>query len=222
MNKGVSTEVGLIIILTVIAIAVGSILTSSRMMTESIITSNHESEMRASIILLKSNFDKVVYRNFPSRETEIRVFEGSLSYENKSYIIIGGEKYYLGSIVYESGNMKIILENGALFTYYGDDFVIDQYPNAISLNKTSIFPLIQIKMQGSMSVGGEVTLRIRIVNLGGGVIKTESFKIYSENIDVWERILKDRGFNYTRYPDHLEVNEEVYLKSSIVGVEFSG
>jgi len=217
-NSALSTEVGIAIILTIVAIATAMILSGSQGLSDSIINANHMNEMRSSFALLKSNLDKVVFDNFPSRITQVNVYDGSFFLKSSGNITIGNATVPLYSFIYEKDVVKIVLENDAVFTYYGSDYVIDYYPRVLKAGDTVLFPVIEFR--GSESVGGKAKVIVRFENLGGGIFEVDNLSIESENLNAWKQILEDSEINYTEIGDKIYLNEtRVFVKYSLVSVE---
>ncbi|ADC65088.1 hypothetical protein Ferp_0922 [Ferroglobus placidus DSM 10642] len=217
-DKALSTEVGIAIILTIVAIATGMILSGSKVLSESIISSNHMSEMRSSYVLLKSNLDKVVFDSFPSRNTQITIYEGTFYLQRSGNVSLRNTTIPLYSFVYEKDDVRIVLENDAVFTYYGDRFVLDYAPRVLKAGDTVLFPVIEFS--SFESIGGKAKVIIGFENLGGGVFEANNVTIESVNADAWESILKEVGVNYTRVGDRIFLNEsKILVKYSLVSLE---
>jgi len=197
MNKNaVSVQVGMILILFVISLSMGLIFANYRVITESMVATNHEIELKNSIILLHANMEKVAFGDFSARVTELKTYTGYISIVNNSYMIIGNTTLSLGEIVYadDEKNFKLVIENDAIFAIYGNNSIVVANPRMISAGNTKLIHAIQIVGQGSTS--GRGVLRIRAENNGGGVFTTsENIILHSNYAGLWKEILERNGFN---------------------------
>lgn len=222
-NRAVSVQVGMILILAIISIAMGLIFSNYRGIAESMIGINHENELRNSITLLQANIEKVAFNDVMVRVTELKTYEGYFSITNESYLKIGNTTVYLGQLVYadESRDFKIVVENGAVFSVYGDNVLVIHYPKLFTAGNTSLIPLISFNGVGSTS--GKGVLRIRVENLGGGVFTTDDdIILHTEFAPQWKDIFEKHGFNVTLLnSSEILVNngDEFIVKSSVLGVE---
>ena len=222
-SKAVTVQVGMILILFMVSLAIGLIFANYRGIAEFMVTSSHETELKNSMMLLHSNLEKVAFGDFPVRSTELKTYEGYITVTNTSYMRVGNTTLTLGAIEFadDARNFRIIVENGAVFAVYSGNPLIVKGPKIVSSGETRFIPAIQILGHGSTT--GKGVLRIRMENLGGGVFTTrDNVTIHSKYADAWKNILEKNGFNVSKInqTDILVINQgEILIKSVIVRVE---
>lgn len=221
-DDGVSTQVGIILILAIVSLAVALIFSGYRGITDSLIASNHEKELRNSIVLLHTNIEKVVFEGVSVRSTELKTYEGFFAIENNSYVIINNSVTYVGSIYYK-GNAEFSIENGGVFANFSGSKLVLIDPPVLSSGNVTIFPLIQLT--GSGSTSGKGVLRVRVDSLGGGVFESENrtVQIVSKYAPLWKEILEKENFrilqsNYTYVK--AEAPGKLLVKTALLKVEF--
>lgn len=223
-SKAVTVQVGMILILLIVTLAVGLILANYRGIAEYMVTSSHETELRNSMMLLHANLEKVVFGDFPVRSTELKTYTGFVTVTYDSYMKVGNSTLTLGSIVFsdDTQNFKIVIENGAIFAVYSGKPVIVKRPKIVSSGKTKFIPAVQII--GGDSTAGKGVLRVRIENHGGGVFSTEeNITVHSEYAGIWKEIFEENGFNVTQLNQTdilIENDGGILVKSAIIRVEF--
>ncbi len=223
MNKNaVTIQVGMILILFVISLSMGLIFTNYRVLTESMVATNHEIELKNSIILLHANLEKVAFGDFSARVTELKTYTGYISIVNNSYMLIGNTTFYLGEIVYadDEKNFKLVIENDAIFAIYGNGSIIVANPRMMTAGSKKFIHAIQFVGQGSTS--GRGVLRIRAENNGGGVFTTsKNITLHSDYAGLWKEILENNGFNTTLIGDKdllIHNPGEITVKSVIISL----
>ena len=120
--------------------------------------------------VLSNNVDDVVHYGAPSRATEIKLADASLSIEESLEITVEGESategefshnYTAHSIVYDSGS-------GTEITYVGGMLVREDDGNAVAFGEPNFvfteervtLPIVSTYPEGTDSVGGSTTLLV--------------------------------------------------------------
>ncbi|MFO7966680.1 MAG: hypothetical protein R6U44_03675 [Archaeoglobaceae archaeon] len=221
-DRGVSNQVGLILIFGLVIIAMGMIYSGTKPIVDGAVNSNHEMEIAQAFDLLYANLNKVVFEDVPVRVTEMRTYKGSITVSDSSYIKFDNSTINLGRITYQEGNREIIVENGGVFEKYETATLISKEPKVITAGNTTVLPVISLRDMGSTS--GEGILRIRLDQLGSGTFEAENktITIHSSLKDKWIEILQDKNFSVTTNGDTINAtcqSEKLLIRYTSIKVE---
>lgn len=221
-NRGVSNQVGLILIFGLVIIAMGIIYTGAKPIVEGAIDSNHEMEMKQAFDLLYANLNEVAFGDAPVRVTEMRTYKGSITVSDSSYIKVGNSTINLGRITYEQGNKEIIVENGGVFERYETATLVNKKPSVLTAGNTTVLPIIAFQEMDSTS--GKGILRIRLDQLGGGTFEADNktITIHSSLKNKWAEILEENNFSVTTSGDTINAtcnSEKLMISYTSIKVE---
>ncbi len=196
-NRGVSNQVGLILIFGLVIIAMGMIYSGTKPIVEGAVNSNHETEVEQAFDLLYANLNKVAFEDVPVRVTEMRTYRGSVTVSNSSYLIVDNSTITLGRITYKQDSRGIIVENGGIFEKYETATLINKEPSVLRAGNTTVLPVIAFHEMDSTS--GKGILRIRLNQLGRGTFEADnkSIIIHTSLKDKWTEILQNNNFDVT-------------------------
>lgn len=162
--------------------------------------------------LLATNIDDVAKRGAPSRATEMRLDEASLSVSGPVEFNITGiddddssnnfsESYDVWPIRYQSGDSptEILYVNGAVIRSQREGAIALKEPAIHAKNGKVVVPLVQTRSRSAQSRGGG-TVRIRAIHAKTELIATDTDGTYervyvnvtSPRAEVWKDILGDR------------------------------
>ena len=150
--------------------------------------------------LLSKNVDDVVHRGAPSRATELKLADATLSMEESLEITVEGEGFShtqtAHSIVYDSGSgTEITYTGGMLVRSDEGNAVVFGEPNFVLSEEAVILPLVDAYPEGTDTVGGSKTVLIEtrhagsetVVENGSGQVTIE---VTSSNPDAWNEYLE--------------------------------
>lgn len=152
---------------------------------------------------LANNIDDVVRRGAPSRTTEIRLADASLSLEQTTEITVvvdngttENRTVQIYSLVYDSGSgTTITYSSGALIRQDGDSSVMFRQPNFVLGNETVVLPIVRTVSGDDGTVGGTTGAEIETRSAGSGVLVDDSVEnvtveVTSPHADAWYRYLE--------------------------------
>ncbi|MFW6185755.1 MAG: DUF7289 family protein [Halobacteriota archaeon] len=224
-DRGVSNQVGLILIFGLVIIAMGMIYSGTKPIVEGAVNSNHEMEMEQAFDLLYTNLKKVTFEGVPVRVTEMRTYQGSITVSNSSYIIFDNSTIKLGRVTYEQGDREIIVEDGGVFEKYETAILVNKEPAMLTSGNTTVLPIISLQdADSTSSTSGKGVLRIRLTKLGSGTFEAsnKTITINSSLNDKWTEILENNNFSVTENGDTIRAtcnSEKLLISYTSVKVE---
>jgi len=151
---------------------------------------------------LAENVDDVARRGAPSRVTEIKLADASLSFGETETMTITVDDGSLETktveiqpVVYDSNaGTTIAYSNGALVRQDGDSSVMLRQPNAVLTDEVVILPVVATSRAGDAPVGGNAGVGVETRHTGTEVIvvddaSTVTVEVTSARIESWERYL---------------------------------
>lgn len=159
--------------------------------------------MENSFIIMQNIEYPVAYNILPTKTVNLRVEKGVIyaipNFGNMSIIINGKNiRYSYGVLVYEVGNSKILLENGAVIECFGDEGCIClSNPKIFRVSDEVFISLVNIN--GSMGLAGlgQITFK----NDGSRLLLTNT-KVYNISITFntptykwWVNYFRSMGFH---------------------------
>jgi hypothetical protein len=155
---------------------------------------------------LANDVGDVARRGAPSRTTEIRLAEASLSLERTTNITvrtdsasIENETVQLHSLVYDSGSgTRIVYSSGAVLRADRDNSVMVREPNFLLGNDTVIVPIVTLSPADGDTVGGDTAVTVETTDagtevVGAGKVDTVTVEITSPHATAWYRYLDDEA-----------------------------
>lgn len=156
--------------------------------------------------VLAENVEDVTRRGAPSRATEIRLADASLSIgEAEEITVTVGEETPENTtvvetepIVYDSGSgTKITYSSGALVRQDGEHSVMFRQPNFLLSEDLVHLPIVTTSTTGDGPVGGTSAVSVETRSTGSEVIATDdsasnvtvTVNITSNSVESWERYL---------------------------------
>ncbi len=153
---------------------------------------------------LASNVDDVTRRGAPSRSTELRIADASLSVENErssvevrldgSKLDLGGN-HETGSIVYDSGTgTTISYRSGALIREDDGNSLLFREPDFVITEEEVLLPITHLSPDGTSEVGGTSGVDVWTLDSGTEVITADTpvadnvtIVFETPHVDAWTR-----------------------------------
>ena len=148
---------------------------------------------------LADNVDDVVRRGAPSRTTEVRIADASLSFEEaNTTIAIDGENgtetvvVETAPLVYDSGtDTSLTYRDGAVIRQDGEDSVMLREPSFLLTDGLVVLPVAELSPDGAGAIGGtrDVDVRTRSggteVLAAGETVDSVTVALTTPHADVW-------------------------------------
>lgn len=163
MNRGVTVQIGMILILSVCLMAIGLVYIGVKPVIESYVKSTHQREV-INVFELMREFVIKIDRGVFSRMIEARMFEGNYFINQTGLISVNNTTIYLYSFIYKNNDEEIAFENGAIFRKINNKVFMMEEPFMISDNNT--VRILVVSLYGEGSVAGRGVLRLLFTNLG--------------------------------------------------------
>jgi hypothetical protein len=161
-ENAVSEAIGFILTLGIVLLASGIVYAGGLPILQQSMDSTHFMEMEESFLLLAQNINEVAYERGPVRSTELKILQGSMSFNHDSSMQITVNDsvytYMMGSVEYYLDNKIVAYENGGVWVKYETNTIMRSKPQMSYSNVTTI-PIIEIL--GDYSKAGEGSTRIR-------------------------------------------------------------
>jgi len=224
MNRGVTVQIGMILILSVCLMAISLVYMGVKPVIDSYVELIYQREVINVFELMRESVIKID-RGVPSRMIEARMFGGNYFVNQTGFISVNNTTIYLYSLVYKNNNEEIVFENGAIFRKIDSKIFMIEEPFIISDNNT--VRILVVKLYGEDSVAGRGILRLLFTNLGFDYyrVANKTVIIKSDYYSEWAEYRQKVGFNVTAIdPNNKTVtatsDKVVLLKKLNVKVEF--
>lgn len=164
--------------------------------------------------VLGENADDIVLRGAPSRSTQIRMSDATLSVEDSTSIQVSGHDpatgeayelpaYQLRSIVFVSGDSAITYVGGAVIRNDGAGAgIMTREPSFVFDGDRAVIQIIQLSSAGSVSVGGDQVVQVRTERTlrSNDVIEDRTFEsiqldVSTENPVPWREYFESQGLS---------------------------
>lgn len=223
MNRGVTVQIGMILILSVCLTAISLVYMGVKPVIDSYVELNYQREVINVFELMRESIIKID-RGVPSRMIEARMFGGNYFINQAGFISVNNTTIYLYSLVYKNNNEEITFENGAIFRKIDKKIFMVDEPFIISDNNTT--RILIVSLYGEGSVAGKGILRLLFTNLGFDYNYTtnRTIIIKSDYYQKWAEYLQKEGFTVITDLSNKTVkavtSSKVLLKILNVKVEF--
>lgn len=158
-----------------------------------------------SFAVLADNVEDVTEGGVPSRATQLRLGEGSLSMTDSVEITVTGQAvadpsrnfsydYTLSPVEYEAGDSRIVYSAGALLRVDRGSAVMFRDPGFVLTNETVVLPLVRTYAAGTVNVGSGTVL-VRAERTDSRVLRTNAtaydltITVTTPRADAWRRSL---------------------------------
>lgn len=211
-EKAVSEAVGYIIMVTIVFIAIGLVFTNFVPAADDTEVTEHTKNTERVFSVLQSNIYEIVENGVPSRGSEMRLKDGTLSTErdvSEMNVTIQTSsppdiERFVGTthVTYETGAGTLSYENGAIFrrTSTGDAVMIEEPRWRIQEEGPIIMPMVLAR--GAETVGGnQVVLmeasstrrvaRYRLDSANATDSEEVELEMQSPNAAGWNRYFED-------------------------------
>ena len=186
--------------------------------------------------VLAENVDDVTRRGAPSRGTEIRLADASLSLAEPERINVtvgdpapeNTTEVEMRPVVYDSGaGTTIAYSNGAIVRQDGDHSVMLREPSVVLTEDVVVLPIVATSTDGDGRVGGTSAVDVRTRSTGTEVVAaddsatdvTVTVEVTSVRVESWYRFLDGGTGADCEEPDGGTVTCEIETQRVYVTVE---
>ena len=203
-DRGQSELLGFALIFGVVVLAIVLIGTTGFVGLDSAQEFQRTTNAEQSFTVLAGNIDDVTRRGAPSRGTEIRLADASLSLgvPERINVTVGDPtpenttEVEMHPIVYDSGSgTTIAYSSGALVRQDGESSVMLREPNAVLTDELVLLTIVATSPNGAGPVGGTSAVDIQTRSAGTEVIAADdsatnvSIEMTSPRVESWYRFL---------------------------------
>ncbi len=199
MNRlGVSVQVGMIMVLATLTIAVAVVYTSLKPSVNKAVEISQENTVLHYFKLLRFSSLKIV-RGCPLSEVVVKSFGGYYSFERTGFVSVNGTTYSIYSLTYRSESFEVSLENGAVLL---NSQIIEEPVILCNSSCLLVLPLIE----GEGSVGGRGNVIVTLEEVGREYYRNATaITINSSRDNVWLDYFKFKGFDAEIVNDNITV-----------------
>lgn len=202
-NRGQSELVGYALIFSVVVLMIALVGTTGFVGLDSAQDFQRTTNAEQGFTAFANSIDDIVRRGAPSRTTEIRLADASLSLEQTTELTVMVDNgttenttVQVHSLVYDSGSgTTITYSSGALIRQDGERSVMVRQPDFVLENETVILPVIHTVAADDGSVGGTTGAEVEAQSGGSDVVANGSVEnvtiaVTSPHADAWYRYLE--------------------------------
>lgn len=203
-GRGQSELLGFLLIFAIVVLTVALVSATGFVGLDNAQDYQRSTNAEGAFTALASNVDDVVRWGAPSRATEIRITDASLSLESEQSALnvsVDGERLDLGenhetgSIVYDSGaDTTITYRNGALIREDDGSSLLFRDPDFLITEEEVILPVIRLSPEDAGEIGGTSDADVRTRDGGTDVVAenepvTDNVTISfgTPHVDAWTR-----------------------------------
>ncbi|WP_096390421.1 DUF7289 family protein [Halopenitus persicus] len=203
-NRGQSELLGFALIFGVVVLAIVLIGTTGFVGLDDARDFQRTTNAEQALTVLAENIDDVTRRGAPSRTTEIRLADASLSLgEPERITVTVGDStpenttdVEMRPIVYDSGSgTTIAYTSGALIRQDGEHSVMIREPNVVLTDELVLLPVVATSPNDAGPVGGTSAVDVRTRSAGTEVVAaddgatTVDVEVTSPRVESWYRFL---------------------------------
>lgn len=196
MDKGVAVQIGMIMILATLALAISLVYVSLKSSIDRSVELSHEDNIIHYFKILRFQSLRII-EGSPSSEIVIKSFRGSYSLKKVGSLEVNNTKYDLFSLTYSSRNFEVCLENSAIIV---NSQIVEEPILTCNNSCLLVLPIIE----GNLSFGGKSSIVINLVELDRCLYRNvKTIKINSTNLCNY---FESRGFSVYKIDGDVIVN----------------
>ncbi len=232
-DRGQSELLGFLLIFTVVVLTIALVSATGFVGFNSAQDYQRTANAEGAFTALANNVDDVVRAGAPSRTTEIRIADASLSFEEEMTnisVAVDGEPLDLdgagatGAIVYDSGTeTTITYRSGALIRQDDGSSLLFREPDFVVTEEELILPVIRASSENPSTIGGTSSVDVwtrggetDVVAENDSVDDNVTIELTTPHVDAWTRYFEqfeDGGPVTNVTPDFDENRVEVEIET---------
>jgi hypothetical protein len=231
-DRGQSELVGYALIFSVVVLMIALVGTAGFVGLDNAQDFQRTTNAEQGFTAFANNVDDILRRGAPSRTTEIRLADASLSLEQTTELTImvdngttANTTVQIHSLVYDSGSgTRISYSSGAVIRQDERRSVMVRQPNVVLKNETVILPVIHTVAADNGTVGGTTGAEVETQSAGSEVVANDSvenvtIKTTSPHPDAWYRYLETETAANCNVPVNETVRCDVEPDQVYIAVE---
>jgi len=214
-RRGVSETIGFVLVFSLIVLTVGVVLTAGYGSLQNARDAERVTNAERAFDVLADNIEDITHRGAPSRGTEIRLAEATISSGPPTYLNITGfnddgsqrfttENYSVEPVVYRADDTRIRYAAGAVTRIQTDGAGMVETPSFVLSDEHVVVPIVQLSVEERAIAGSKTVLvrteqRIRriVVDDTGGTDSLR-FNVSTPAPGPWEQYLEGKGMSCSR------------------------
>ena len=203
-TRGQSELLGFGLIFAVVVLTIALVITTGFVGFNNAQQYHQSTNTEAAFTVFASNVDDVTQVGAPSRATELRLTDASLSMSSEQSgidIALDGDPLDLegdtetGSVVYDSGSgTTISYRSGALIREDDGNSLLFREPDFVLTEDEVILPIVRLSPDGTREIGGTSSVTVRTIDSGTDVLAdrksvsdTMTITLDTPHVDAWAR-----------------------------------
>ncbi|MEF8801808.1 MAG: hypothetical protein V5A38_13215 [Halolamina sp.] len=214
-RRGVSETIGFVLVFSLIVLTVGVVLTAGYGGLQDARDAERVNNAERAFDVFADNVEDITHHGAPSRGTEIRLAEATISSGPPTYLNVSGfnasgtnrfttGNYSIDPVVYRAEDTRVRYSAGAVTRIQTDGAGMVEPPEFVLSQDHVIVPIIQLSVEEG-AVSGSKTVLVRTernirrdVVDDSGTVDTLRLNISTPAPDPWEQYLERQGMNCTR------------------------
>ncbi len=236
-SRGQSELLGFLLIFAVVVLTIALVSATGFVGFNNAQDYQRTSNAEGAFTVLAGNIDDVTRAGAPSRATEIRITDASLSLETEASSIgltLDGDPIEIeegdgtGSIVYDSGtDTTITYRSGALLREDDGSSLLFREPNFVITEEEVILPVVHLSSEDRHEIGGTSNVDVRIHDGGTDVLVEKkpvndnvTIVFTTPHVDAWTRYFEqfEEGPVTNIEPDFDQDSIEVKIETERLSV----
>ncbi|WP_123623455.1 hypothetical protein [Halorubrum sp. CSM-61] len=242
-ERGVSNVVGYVLVFSLVTVTIGTVFAVGITGIEDRQEAERVENVERAFDVFDDNLRDVQRYGDPSRSTEIRLSDGTLSIGETTRVellnatggVVRGFEFH--SLTYTNGDTTIAYEGGAWFRGDGDGEVMRSEPRFVAADGRTTLPIVRLYPLGPETVDRDGTVQVaadrrsppRLVQVATADANDDPFtlRIESPHAEAWKRYFeRTDGFDVDSATDtandtvvaNLDHGDEVFVTGAAVDV----
>lgn len=214
-RRGQSETIGFVLVFSLIVLTVGVVLTAGYGGLQDARDAERVNNAERAFDVLAENIEDITQRDAPSRGTEIRLSEATLTAGPPTNFNVTGlnddgtqrfstGNYSVGSVEYRADDTRIRYAGSAVTRIQTDGAVLVKRPTFVLSEDHVIIPIVQLSVKDT-AVAGSKTVLVRSERRLRDVLVDDDETLNRLRLNVttpapgpWERYLEDEGMSCSR------------------------
>lgn len=234
-DRGQSELLGFAFIFGIVLLTITLVVTTGYVGLQNAQEHEQTNNAQLAFTVLADNLDDISRHGAPSRATELKLSDATLSTGDPVTITVSGDDFTYNEtvhpIVYDSrSGTEIVYSNGALLRQDDESTVLTRDPNFVLTNDTVIIPIVDTYSDKDESIGvsGQSTVLVQTRHANSELhhetegVDEITLEITSPRADAWEHYLSEEpATDCTRNDDTVSctvTTERVYISVDQIAV----
>lgn len=202
-NRGQSELVGFVLVFGIIVLTITVVTATGYVGLQNAQDHERANNAERSFVVLADNVDDVVTGGAPSRATEIKTADGTLSVAEPVTVTVTAD----GSVVHEAeiqpiayeldSDSTIVYSGGAVVRESDGGQVMVREPDLLLSDEVVVVPIVRTTADGNQNLGGSTTALVRTERVGNETVYANengtdlTINVTSPRAAAWKAYLED-------------------------------